>query len=178
MALAEQDNNTETIEDAPVVTVTDTAAGIIRKLLQEREIPNYVLRVFVAGGGCSGMQYGMRFEEAPQEFDKVVEVDGVRLVIDPTSMMYLQGAVIDYVDNLILNLFTSAVKRNYVEYLKTLSLGLIAKCTLMRIAKTNKIAALGDHMISYALEAELSNKLSLAHGQLVYIGSILMAKFF
>ncbi len=101
MALAEQDNNTETIEDAPVVTVTDTAAGIIRKLLQEREIPNYVLRVFVAGGGCSGMQYGMRFEEAPQEFDKVVEVDGVRLVIDPTSMMYLQGAVIDYVDNLM-----------------------------------------------------------------------------
>ncbi len=101
MALAEQHNNPETIENTPVVTITNTAAGVIRKLLQERDIPNYVLRVFVAGGGCSGMQYGMRFEEAPQEFDNIVEVDGVRLVIDPTSMMYMQGAVIDYVDSLM-----------------------------------------------------------------------------
>jgi len=59
------------------------------------------LRVFVSGGGCSGMQYGMAFEETPKEFDKVVAVDGVSLIIDSTSLMYLQGATIDYVDSLM-----------------------------------------------------------------------------
>jgi iron-sulfur cluster assembly protein len=47
------------------------------------------------------MQYGMAFEESAKEFDKVVEVDGVRLLIDPTSLMYLDGATIDFVDSLM-----------------------------------------------------------------------------
>jgi iron-sulfur cluster assembly accessory protein len=47
------------------------------------------------------MQYGMAFEETAREFDKVVAVDGVRLIVDPTSLMYLQGATIDYVDSLM-----------------------------------------------------------------------------
>jgi iron-sulfur cluster assembly protein len=58
--------------------------------------------VFVAGGGCSGLSYGMAFESNIQEYDTVVEVgDGVRVVIDDTSLMYLQGATIDYVDSLM-----------------------------------------------------------------------------
>jgi len=57
--------------------------------------------VFVSGGGCSGMQYGMAFEESPKEFDKVVAMDGVSLIVDSTSLMYLQGATIDYVDSLM-----------------------------------------------------------------------------
>ena len=91
----------ETIEAEQVLTVTPAAQNTIRMLLEQRNIPGYALRVFVSGGGCSGLQYGMAFEQAPRDFDAVVEADGVKLVIDPTSLMYLQGAVIDYVDSLM-----------------------------------------------------------------------------
>jgi iron-sulfur cluster assembly accessory protein len=84
-----------------ILTVTPSARAVIGNLLQQRNIPNHALRVFVTGGGCSGMQYGMAFEENGQEFDKVVEMDGIRILIDPTSMMYLKGATIDFVDSLI-----------------------------------------------------------------------------
>lgn len=85
-----------------VVTVTATAADTIKNLLVQREIPNHVLRVFVAGGGCSGMQYGMAFEEKPRDTDNIIEVEnGTRLVVDPTSMIYLEGATIDFVDSLM-----------------------------------------------------------------------------
>ncbi len=91
----------ETIEAEQVVTVTPAALTVIRTLLEQRNIPGYALRVFVSGGGCSGLQYGMAFEQAPREFDCVVDYDDVKLVIDPTSLMYLQGANIDYVDSLM-----------------------------------------------------------------------------
>lgn len=84
-----------------VLTVTPAAVNTIRTLLEQRSIPNYALRVFVSGGGCSGMQYGMAFEEEPKDFDEVVETDGVRLIVDPTSMMYLRGATIDFIDSLM-----------------------------------------------------------------------------
>ncbi len=84
-----------------IVTVTPTALTVIQGLLQQRNIPDYALRVFVSGGGCSGLQYGMSFEPAPQEFDKVISKDGVTIVVDPTSIVYLQGATIDFVDSLI-----------------------------------------------------------------------------
>lgn len=85
----------------PALTVTPAAANTVRTLLEQRQIPNHVLRVFVQGGGCSGMQYGMTFEANPESYDAVVEVDGVRLVVDPTSMEYLRGATIDFVDSLM-----------------------------------------------------------------------------
>lgn len=85
-----------------VLFVTEAAANTIRSLLEQRQIPNHALRVFVSGGGCSGMQYGMAFEEAPSEHDTVVEAgDGIRLLIDSTSLMYLHGATIDFVDSLV-----------------------------------------------------------------------------
>lgn len=89
------------IEEEQPLLVTPSAVSVIRNLLAQKNIPDFALRVFVSGGGCSGMQYGMRFEEAPQDFDALVEVDGVRLIVDPTSLMYLQGATIDYVDSLM-----------------------------------------------------------------------------
>jgi iron-sulfur cluster assembly protein len=92
---------TEAAELEHILNVTPAAVNIIRNLLTQRNITGYALRVFVSGGGCSGLQYGMAFEEKPRDFDAVVEADGVQLVIDPTSLMYLQGATIDYVDNLI-----------------------------------------------------------------------------
>lgn len=91
----------ELIEAEQVVTVTPAALGIIRTLLEQRNIPGYALRVFVSGGGCSGLQYGMAFEQTPRDFDSVIDHGDVKLVIDPTSLMYLQGASIDYVDSLM-----------------------------------------------------------------------------
>lgn len=91
----------QTLEELSVLSVTPAAVQVIQTLLTQRNIPNHALRVFVSGGGCSGMQYGMAFEENPRDFDKIVAVEGVRLIIDPTSLMYLQGATIDYVDSLM-----------------------------------------------------------------------------
>lgn len=99
MALPQQ--NVETQVQEIEMTVTPAAVAVIKNLLQERNIPEYSLRVFVTGGGCSGMQYGMSFEENPREYDKVVSVDGVSLLVDPTSQVYLEGATIDFVDSLI-----------------------------------------------------------------------------
>jgi iron-sulfur cluster assembly protein len=102
MALIEQEHiQVNPTELTPILTVTPAAAQTIHTLLAQRQIPNHALRVFVSGGGCSGMQYGMAFEESPRDFDKVVAIDGVRLIVDPTSLMYLQGATIDYVDSLM-----------------------------------------------------------------------------
>lgn len=100
MALAQQPITQPTTEEA-VLTVTPAAVAVIDNLLRERQIPNYALRVFVTGGGCSGMQYGMAFEEGARENDYVVQVDNVRLLIDSTSLVYLKGATIDFVDSLI-----------------------------------------------------------------------------
>lgn len=98
----DRENQMDTIAtDEQVLTVTPAALTVIQGLLQQRNIPNHALRVFVSGGGCSGLQYGMSFEPTPQEYDQVVQFDGVRIVIDPTSLIYLQGAVIDFVDSLI-----------------------------------------------------------------------------
>lgn len=100
MALANQ-QLIDVAADTVVLTVTPAAVSIIKNLLEQRGIPNHALRVFVTGGGCSGMQYGMAFQEAAEVGDTVVSADGIRLLIDATSMMYLHGATIDYVDSLI-----------------------------------------------------------------------------
>jgi iron-sulfur cluster assembly protein len=102
MAVIEVDElQVETDIDVAPITVTPLAANTIQSLLEQRQIPNHVLRVFVSGGGCSGMQYGMAFEAQPSAHDTVVGSGGVRLVVDPTSMMYLGGATIDFVDSLM-----------------------------------------------------------------------------
>lgn len=95
-----------TMMDRPVVeeqilSVTPAALSKIRELLEQRQIPNHALRVFVTGGGCSGLSYGMAFEENIQEYDTLVEVEGVKLVVDATSILYLKGSVIDFVDSLM-----------------------------------------------------------------------------
>ena len=100
MALVDQ-QSIGTITENAVLTVTPAATAIIKDLLAQREIPNHALRVFVSGGGCSGMQYGMAFQEEPESGDTVVSSDGIRLLVDPTSIMYLRGATIDYVDSLM-----------------------------------------------------------------------------
>lgn len=93
----------EQLEQVEVETVflTDAAAETVRNLLIQKNVTDYGLRVFVAGGGCSGMQYGMALEAEPRNYDHVIEKDGVKIFVDPTSMMYLNQATIDYVDSIM-----------------------------------------------------------------------------
>lgn len=88
----------ETVE---TITLTDAAVNMVHSLLEQKNVPNHGLRVFVSGGGCSGMQYGMALEEEARQYDHVIEKKGIKVFIDPTSMMYLEGATIDYVDSLM-----------------------------------------------------------------------------
>jgi iron-sulfur cluster assembly accessory protein len=91
-----------TTTTAPLITITEAASQVVRKLLDDKNVPNHHLRVFVAGGGCSGMQYGMSFEAQPRAGDLVIEAsNNVKLLVDPQSVMYLQGATVDYVDSLM-----------------------------------------------------------------------------
>tara|TARA_R110000787_G_scaffold57667_5_gene131571 strand:- start:18218 stop:18595 length:378 start_codon:yes stop_codon:yes gene_type:complete len=85
--------------EIPPLTFSDSAALKVRELLDEEENPQQVLRVFITGGGCSGFQYGFKFDEAQEEDDVSVQNQGVKLVVDPMSMQYLIGAEIDYKDN-------------------------------------------------------------------------------
>jgi iron-sulfur cluster assembly protein len=93
----------EFIEQTSVETVylTDSAVATVKNLLIQKEVPNHGLRVFVAGGGCSGMQYGMALEAEARPYDHVIEKDGVKVFVDPTSMMYLNQATIDYEDSIM-----------------------------------------------------------------------------
>jgi iron-sulfur cluster assembly accessory protein len=84
-----------------MINVTETAASKISELLAEENKIGAGLRVFVQGGGCSGFQYGLMIDEGEgdQEADRVFEVNGVRLLVDPISLSYLKGAEVDFVDN-------------------------------------------------------------------------------
>jgi len=84
-----------------LVNITERAAEKARALLEARELPNGALRVFVAGGGCSGYQYGMALARSSEEDDIVIEQFGVRILVDPESARYLEGAEIDYVDDIM-----------------------------------------------------------------------------
>jgi iron-sulfur cluster assembly accessory protein len=70
-------------------------------MLQEKDLPNHGLRVFVRGGGCAGMEYGMAYEDAAREGDTVVETKGVRLFVDNYSAQLLDGASIEFEDGLM-----------------------------------------------------------------------------
>ena len=88
-----------TIEMPTPINFSDNAVKKVKELIEEEGTPGLKLRVFVSGGGCSGMQYGFTFEESINEDDTKVEKDNVMLLIDPMSLQYLTGAEIDYQDN-------------------------------------------------------------------------------
>lgn len=90
---------TENVSAAPTaVTLTPSAADQVRSMMESQpENAGKPLRVYVEGGGCSGMQYGMVFDE-PRDKDLALEFHGVRVLIDEVSAGYLQGAVIDFSD--------------------------------------------------------------------------------
>lgn len=91
-------SNTQTTK---LVTITPKAAEkVIAFMAEEAEKPQF-LRVYVQGGGCSGLSYGMGFEKTAEEDDLVIEENGVKMLIDSYSADYLKGANIDYIESLM-----------------------------------------------------------------------------
>src|SRR5260370_38324280 len=78
----------------------------LKELLSKEGNPQLALRIFVSGGGCSGMQYGMAFDDMRRAEDVTIEQDGVQIVIDDFSAPYIRGSEIDYVDSLMGTGFT------------------------------------------------------------------------
>jgi iron-sulfur cluster assembly accessory protein len=88
------------VQAAPVVTLSAKAAEMVRDILAKEESDSLALRVYVAGGGCSGLQYGMALDD-PSDDDVTINYEGIRVVIDNESLRFIEGAEIDYVDSLM-----------------------------------------------------------------------------
>ena len=91
--------STATMEAMTVVNLSDAAASKLLAIMDEKGLRStHALRVFVSGGGCSGVQNGMAFDSAPRPVDTLFEQHGLRVVVDPRSLPYVEGANIDYID--------------------------------------------------------------------------------
>jgi iron-sulfur cluster assembly accessory protein len=91
--------NVETTPKAPI-SLTTTASSKVKEIMaQQNPVPSG-LRIGVVGGGCSGFSYSMSFENSPGVMDKVYDFDGLKVYVDATSAMYLNGCVVDYVETL------------------------------------------------------------------------------
>jgi iron-sulfur cluster insertion protein len=84
-----------------MLELTESAVGKIRDLIAEENNPDLKLRIFVQGGGCSGMSYGFTFDEIANEDDFDLDINGVHLLVDSISSQYLQGAKINYKEDLM-----------------------------------------------------------------------------
>lgn len=82
------------------IVLTDKAVEMVRDAMQREGLAGYGIRVGVQGGGCSGFQYSMDFEEKAKDGDVTLEQSGIKLYVDSMSSMYLQGVTIDYVQGL------------------------------------------------------------------------------
>jgi iron-sulfur cluster assembly protein len=83
------------------VTLTEKAAGEVKKIMTEQNLPDgTVLRVGVQGGGCSGFAYSLNFDTGTSERDRVIDVHGVTLAVDKKFDPYLDGTVVDFYDGL------------------------------------------------------------------------------
>jgi iron-sulfur cluster assembly protein len=94
------EQNQQSATETSVITMTSTAAEKVRELLKQENDPALGLRIFVAGGGCSGLQYGMTLDEE-QEGDTVINQDDIKIFVDDMSLGYITGSEVDYVDSLM-----------------------------------------------------------------------------
>lgn len=89
---------------ASEITLSPSALSRVCELIHEEENPNLKLRVYISGGGCAGFQYGFMFDEKSMPDDLIIEIknnhDIIKIAVDPLSMTYLEGAEIDFVENL------------------------------------------------------------------------------
>jgi iron-sulfur cluster assembly protein len=88
----------DTTQETQEITITENAINALRDVRVQNEIPeDFLLRIGVRGGGCSGMNYAIGFDQEVHESDEVFEFDGLKVIVDPKSMYYLLGARLDYV---------------------------------------------------------------------------------
>src|SRR5437763_3952045 len=83
------------------VILTERAAEEIKNLLERQGKADAALRVFVSGGGCSGLNYGMAIDDSMEEEDFIFDCYGVKVVVDPLSINYIKGASVDYVEDMM-----------------------------------------------------------------------------
>ncbi|QOY89966.1 HesB/IscA family protein [Paludibaculum fermentans] len=83
-----------------MITLTQTAVGKVKEILDAQEPKPEGLRISVVGGGCSGFSYSMAFENAPGMLDKTYKYGDLKVFVDQASMLYLDGAEVDYVESL------------------------------------------------------------------------------
>lgn len=94
---------TPNIESAPKtvpVTLTPNAVAKVKEIMAQQDPMPAGLRIGVVGGGCSGFSYSMNFENAPGMMDKVFNFDDLKVFVDATSLMYLNGCIVDYLETL------------------------------------------------------------------------------
>lgn len=94
------EQNQQSAVETSIVNMTPAAVDKVHELLEQENDPTLALRVFVAGGGCSGLQYGMTLDEE-QEGDTVIPLSGIKILVDEMSVGYIVGSEIDYVDSLM-----------------------------------------------------------------------------
>ena len=89
------------------INLTETAVSTVQQFIQEQGAEEGAgLRVAVLPGGCSGFQYGLNIEESPESDDEILELEGLRVFVDPFSAQYLEGVEIDYVTTMMGSGFT------------------------------------------------------------------------
>jgi iron-sulfur cluster assembly accessory protein len=82
------------------ITLTERAVTELKELMASQEKAEAALRVWVAGGGCSGLQYGMALDDGqPEESDQVFEQNGLKIFVDDLSLKYMEGASVDFVED-------------------------------------------------------------------------------
>jgi iron-sulfur cluster assembly accessory protein len=86
--------------ETSTLSITPSASEKVRELLKQENDPGLGLRIFVAGGGCSGLQYGMTLDEA-QDGDTIISQDDYSVLVDEMSLGYINGSEVDYVDSLM-----------------------------------------------------------------------------
>jgi len=94
------EQNQQPTTETSFISMTPTAAAKVRELLAQENDPSLALRIFVAGGGCSGLQYGMTLDEE-QEGDTVISQSDIKVLVDEMSLGYITGSEVDYVDSLM-----------------------------------------------------------------------------
>jgi len=97
--LEELDTKIITETEISTVSLSTAASDAIRNILTERNLEGYALRVYVAGGGCCGVNFGMALDNNIRDVDTTFEANGVQVVVDEVSIDYLRGATIDFVND-------------------------------------------------------------------------------
>lgn len=94
------EQNQQSMAETNTLSITPAAADKVRELLEQENDPSLALRIFVAGGGCSGLQYGMTLDEE-QEGDTIISQGEFKVLVDEMSLGYINGSEVDYVDSLM-----------------------------------------------------------------------------